>query len=174
VVVDSLRVGDKHAPRAFLRAKYEPWSGVLVDLVFGGISTVLIAIGLIRSPAGVDWAELRDRTVLLWLTGVAAYQILFTLWEIWEQKWGSSNVRKVKVAVGMRGLGLFLFMFLLVFATDGFEQTGPGVTRAMLAVNGLIVFWGLGTMLGPLLLIRETRWLKNYMQEREAGPGSKR
>jgi hypothetical protein len=131
-------------------------------------------VGLIRSPVGIDWAELADQTVLLWLAGVTIYQIAFTLWEIWEQKRGDSDVRKVKVAVGMRGLGLFLFMFLLVFVTDGFEQTGPGVTRAMVAVNSLIVLWGFGTMLGPLLLIRETRWLKNYMRDRETDRGSSR
>ena len=168
VVVDALRAGEQHAAPAALRAKYEPWSGVFVDFVFGGISTVLMAIGLVRSPKGVEWSELSDSSVLAWLAGMSAYQVLFTAWEIWEQKAGTAPVRKVKVAAGLRGLGLFLFMFLLVFATDSFEQLGHGVTNTMLAVNGLIVAWGIGTMLGPLLLIRETRWLKEYLRKRDA------
>jgi hypothetical protein len=168
VVVDALRVGATHAAQAFLRAKYEPWSGVFVDFACGGISTILMSIGLIRSPGGIAWSELSDRTILVWLAGVSAYQILFTAWEIWEQGTNTSNPRKVKVAVGMRGLGLFLFMFLLVFVTDGFEETGTGLTRAMLAVNGAIILWGMGTMMGPLLIVRETRWSKEYLQRRDA------
>jgi hypothetical protein len=167
VVVDALRVGETQAAPTYLRAKYEPWSGVFIDFACGGIATVMICMGLIRSPSSVDWSDLNQGNVLLWLVGVTIYQVVFTVWEIVEYKSNRTPARKVKVAVGLRGVGLFLFMFLLVAVTDGFEQSGPGVQRAMMAVNAAIVVWGIFTMTGPLLLLRkETAWLKNYMMNR--------
>ena len=168
IVVDALRVGATEAATTYLRANTNRGRVLFVDFLCGGIATMLICIGLVRSPAGVDWDELNDGSMLLWLAGVAFYNTLFTVWEILQHKSGQAAGRQVKVAVGMRGFGLFVFLFVMVGVTAGFEKTGPGVKWAMVVVNGAIVVWGLVTMLSPVLLLRrETLWLKDYLEKRQ-------
>jgi hypothetical protein len=167
-VVHALRNGNNEAPKSHLGAKYEPWAGVLIDFFVGGLATTLICIGLIRSPQGIVWSELNNRSMLLWLGGLISYQLLFTAWEIVDHRLNRARGRQVKVALGMRGLGLFILVFIIAASTDGFEQTGTGVQTAMLAVNAAIVLLGIGTMVGPLFIRRETAWLRDYLQERGA------
>jgi hypothetical protein len=167
-VVHALRKGETRAPKAHLGAKYEPWAGALIDFVVGGISTLVICLGVIRSPQGIAWDELNYRSMAFWLAGLICYQTLFTAWEIFEHLRGHAAGRQVKVALGMRGLGLFLFIFVLVAVTDGFEHTGMGMQRAMLAVNGAIVVLGLFTMAGPFFIRKETAWLRAYLHKRGA------
>jgi hypothetical protein len=167
-VVHALRNGEDRAPKSHLGAKYEPWAGVLIDFVVGGLAISLICIGLLRSPGGIAWTDLSSRNLLFWLAALVCYQATFAVWEIAEHKSGRAAGRHVKVALGMRGLGLFILMFVVVAVTDGFEEVGSGVQRAMLAVNGAIVALGLMTMVGPLLIRAETAWLRNYLKERDA------
>lgn len=165
VVVDALRLNKTHAPKQHLRAKYEPWHGVLADIVFGGISTVVIVTGLIRSPA-VNWAELGHNGAWHWIVAISVYEFVFTAWEILSHRTGA-DVRPVKVHVALRGLGLFLFMFILMWLTDEFQVVGPGVRNGMIVVNGALILWGLATMAGPLMIRRETQWLREYLAKRE-------
>ncbi len=167
-IVSALRAGRETAPPSHLGAKYEPRAGVLIDFAVGGISTILICVSLIRSPTGVEWTELIDHSVMLWLAGLIVFQTLFTVWEIVEHRKGNPVSRQVKVALGIRGLGLFRLIFVLAAVTDGFEEIGTGVTKAMLAINGMIVLWCLGTMFGPFFIRKETEWLREYLRNRGA------
>ncbi len=165
-IVAALRAERKTAPKSHLGAKYEPWAGVLVDLALGGISTGLICVALAEAGKNIDWQVLQERSVVISLLALVLYQMLFTAWEIFDHKWDPVQDRKVIVAVGIRGLGLFVLMFLMIGLADGWSKDGSAIKIAMLVVNGAIVLWGLATMFGPLFIRQETAWLKDYMQKR--------
>ena len=164
-IVAALRAGKTTAPKSHLRAKYEPWMGAFVDLLLGGIGTVLLLVMLSEAGEKLDGTLLADRGVRFSLISLIAYQVLFTVWEIFSHKREKSE-RQVKVAVGMRGIGLFLLLFLVVMTTDGQAKENSSSRIAMLLVNGGIVLLGIGTMIGPLFLCGETKWLKEYLAKR--------
>jgi hypothetical protein len=166
-VTTALRAGRSTAPKSHLNARYEPWMGVMVDLVFGGLSSVLIPVALAEAGEKIDATIFEQRGVMLSLIGLIAYQVLFTVWEIVDHKRGNGTDRQVKVALGMRGLGLFLLMFLLVMVADNWGAQSSATRIAMLVVNGGIVFMGLVTMIGPHMIRKETVWLKDYMLKRK-------
>ena len=139
-VATALRAGRTTAPKSHLGAKYEPWLGVLVDVVFGGLATVLILVALAEAGDRLDQTLLRERGVLLSLFGVVAYQVLFTLWEIVTHQRREAGERQVKIAVGLRGIGLFLLLFLMVFLVDNVSTKGGATRTTMLAVNGAICY----------------------------------
>jgi hypothetical protein len=165
-VAAALRAGRNTASRAHLSAKYEPWAGVLVDAVFGGLSSALIPVALSESGEGIDGAILFDQGVMYSLTGLIAYQVLFTVWEIISHRRSLGENRQVKVKLGMRGLGLFLLMFLLVMVADNWGEQSSATRIAMLVVNSGIVLMGVVTMVGPSLIRRETQWLREYLKKR--------
>ncbi len=166
-IVTALRAGRNTAPKSHLNAKYEPWMGVMVDLVFGGLSSVLIPVALAEAGEGIDATIFEQRGVMLSLAGLIAYQAIFTIWEIVDHKRGTGTDRQVKVALGMRGLGLFLLMFLLVIVADNWGKQSSATRIAMLVVNGGIVFLGVMTMIGPFMIRKETAWLKDYLHQRK-------
>jgi hypothetical protein len=166
-VAAALRAGRNTAMKSHLSAKYEPWAGVLVDVVFGGLSSVLIPVALAEAGEGIDGTILQDQGVMYSLIGLIAYQVLFTVWEIVVHKRGVGSNRQVKVKLGMRGLGLFLLMFLLVMVADNWGEQSSATRIAMLVVNAGIVFLGVVTMVGPLMIRRETQWLREYLRKRE-------
>lgn len=191
VVVDALRNGTREALPSHLRAKWAPLSGVFVDFCMGGFSTVLIMILLI-AEAGLGMDAFQTPGVLAGLAGLSAVRIASTALEIWGHRardrardrargvapseWSDSEAaryarsdRPVKAVVGLRGVGLFLLMFLTVFLTD--EKRGSEIDVAwftMIVVNSLVVLYGLVGLLGWPLLIGETRWLRNYLAERDS------
>lgn len=164
-IAAALRAGKTTAPKSHLRAKYEPWMGAFVDVVLGGLGTALLLVMLAEAGEKLDGALLADRGVRFSLISLIAYQVLFTVWEIFSHKHRKSE-RQVKVAVGMRGIGLFLLLFLMVMTTDGQTKETSVSHIAMLLVNGVIVLWGVFTMIGPLLIKKETDWLKDYLAKR--------
>jgi hypothetical protein len=167
-VAAALRAGKNTAMKSHLRAKYEPWSGVMVDVVFGGLASVLIPVALAEAGEGIDGTILLDQSVMYSLIGLIAYQMLFTVWEIVVHKWGAAGDRQVKVKLGIRGLGLFLLMFLLVMVADNWGEQSSATRIAMLVINPGIVFMGVVTMCGPLMIHRETEWLREYMSKRKS------
>jgi hypothetical protein len=166
-VAAALRAGRNSVPKSHLRAKYEPWAGVLVDIVFGGLSSVLIPVALAEAGEGINRTILEQRGVMYSLIGLLAYQVLFTVWEIVAHRRSLGGNRQVKVKLGMRGLGLFLLMFLLVMVADNWGEQSSATRIAMLVINAGIVFMGVVTMVGPLMIRRETHWLREYMAKRE-------
>jgi hypothetical protein len=167
-VAAALRAGRNTAAKSHLHAKYEPWVGVLVDIVFGGLASVLIPVALAEAGEGIDSTILRDQGVMYSLIGLIAYQVLFTVWEIVVHKRGFTGPRQVKVKLGMRGLGLFLLMFLLVMLADNWGEQSFATRIAMLVINSGIVFLGVVTMVGPFMIRRETQWLREYLAKRKA------
>jgi hypothetical protein len=167
-VAAALRAGKNTAMKSHLSAKYEPWAGVLVDVVFGGLSSVLIPVALAEAGEGIDGTILKERGVMFSLVGLIAYQVLFTVWEIISHRRSLGDSRQVKVKLGMRGLGLFLLMFLLVMVADNWGEQSSATRIAMLVVNAGIVFMGVVTMVGPLMIRHETQWLREYLAKRKA------
>jgi hypothetical protein len=139
----------------------------MVDLVFGGLSSVLIPILMAEAGEKINATIFEERGVMLSLIGLIAYQVLFTVWEIVDHKRGTGTDRQVKVALGMRGLGLFLLMFLLVMVADNWGKQSSATRISMLVVNGGIIVMGLVTMIGPHMIRNETVWLKDYLQKRK-------
>jgi hypothetical protein len=166
-VASALRAGRNTASQSHLRAKYETWAGVLVDVVFGGLSSVLIPVALAEAGEGINRTILEQRGVMYSLIGLIAYQVLFTVWEIVAHRRNLGGNRQVKVKLGMRGLGLFLLMFLLVIVADNWREQSSATRIAMLVINAGIVFMGIVTMVGPLMIRRETQWLRGYLAKRE-------
>lgn len=174
VVVQALRNKKKKAPPGHLGAKYQPGPGVFIDLSFGALSTAIIAGSLIDADDQFITHAIGNRSVLYALVGVSASRILFTAWEIVDHKFGAGKNRGAKVAVGLRGVGLFLLMFLMLLVAavvDGLaDQTvdPEAFARAlMLTLNWLIVIYGICMALGPWMLRGETQWLRNYLASRQ-------
>lgn len=171
VVAQALRERRDTAPAAHLRAKYEPWKGVFVDVVMGGISTVFTCILLASADADWGLALLGPAGTGLALATFVLYQIAFTAWEIVDHRGDAEQDRGAKVAVGLRGVGLFLLMFVVVGVTES-ESLGPHAIRTvMLLIDGSIVAAGIFTAVGPLMLRRETAWLRAYLERRDADQG---
>ena len=167
VVAQALREGKAEAVRSHLKAKYQPEMGVVVDLLFGGVATVAI----LAAASGESWSGLRalfaDRSVLYGLAALVGYQVLFAAWEI-IRRLGAKDPGEVKVAPGMRGIGLFLLMFLVVMIRESAGENGATARGAMLAVNGGLVALAVFNTVGQFWLRGETRWLRNYLHERPA------
>jgi hypothetical protein len=173
-IVAALRAGRETALKSHLYGKYEPWKGVLVDFILGSVATLMIGVTLAKVENALEWQALRERDVIVSLVVLIVYQIGFTIWEIASHWLPRNQDQKVKVSVGMRGLGLFLLMFLLVWIADNQEKSPTAVTTTLLVVNGAIALWGMFTIIGPLLIKKEATWLKDYLAKRANEAGSKR
>jgi hypothetical protein len=175
VVVEALRNGKKKAPSGYLGAKYEPGPGVFLDIVLGGLSTAIIGGSLMDADADFLTRAMGSNSVWYSLLGIVTFGFLFTAWEIIDHNFGAGKDRGVKVAVGLRGVGLFLLMFTMLIvaaAADSFldDALDPEIFARllMLALNSLIVIYGVLTALGPWMLRSETEWLREYLATREA------
>jgi hypothetical protein len=181
VVADAIRSGKHEAPRAHLRAKWQPVGGVAIDFVMGGVSTLLMVIQL-AAKAGLGLHSFQARALAIGLALMAGWRIVFTVWQIvhhrrGSRRWAGSPVaasanadsdRPVKAAVGLRGVGLFLLVFLVVALTEN-ELSVDAARMIMLVVNGLVVLLGVVGLLGPLIVRGETRWLRRYLADRATG-----
>ncbi len=165
VVVEALRAGHKKAPKAHLRTKYQPVVGAVLDLVLGVVFTLFICAMMAGSDPEFGLGLLQDRGVAYSLAGLVGYQVLFAVWEIVDHKTGAAGKRQVKVAVGLRGVGLFLLFFLVVLIADSAEKQGLLARAVMLSVNGLIAACGLLRLATLWSLRRETVWLRNYLKK---------
>ena len=61
-------------------------------------------------------------------------------------------------------------MFLVGMLTES-QSPAAAARRAMLAVNGAIVAWGVLNAVGLLWLRGETRWLRAYLEGRKSSGG---
>jgi hypothetical protein len=163
VVANALRAGRDQAPKSHLAAKYEPAMGVFVDLVCGGIGTALLCVAL--AEAGFQFrADLwQNASLLKWLAVLAAYDVAMTVWEIARHKLRGEAAGELKVALGMRGLGLFLLLFLVVMIRDALSNDSAVARITMLTVNGAIVAAAVFNSVGLFWLRAETNWLRGYL-----------
>lgn len=174
-IVDSLRAKKEVAPSDHLRAKYQPGIGIVIDIVFGGVGTIMV-LGLFPGFEFKGWAE---NGSLKWsVAGFVAYRVAFTIWEILEQRSFKTEDRQVRVAVGLRGVGLFMLGFLVAFIS-GDEQNAwtknPQIARwVMLAVNSLAILGSLLCIWGVAMIRSNAHWLQIYMDERGIDRSTKR
>jgi len=166
VVAEALRKGKNEAPRDHLRQKYQPELGALVDVLFGTVSSAVIWVSAAGADPDFGIGLLEARGVVYGLACLVAYQVLFTVWEIVDHKTGSGADRGVKVAVGLRGVGLFLLMFLVIFVEGAAGENGQLARAVMLTANGTIVFVGLLSVAGIWMMRGETAWLRDYLRRR--------
>jgi len=151
---------------------WQPWQGVFIDFVFGIISTVLI-VGMLSIEIGVDIHAVTSRRLLLAIAALLVCRSFHTTWEIVRHRQSASHPnanpaadRPVKAAVGLRGTALFFLMFLVVFLCEETESDSDTIwIIAMTVVNGLVFLFGLLNATGWIGLRRETRWLRNYLQQ---------
>ena len=133
VVANALRRGLDVAPKSHLQAKYEPALGVFVDLVCGGIGTALICVAL--AEAGFNFRselwENRGSVARAWRCSRST-KLALTVWEIARHKLGGDAAGEVKIALGMRGLGLFLLLFVVVMIHDALGSNNA-VARGVIA-----------------------------------------
>jgi hypothetical protein len=167
VVVGALRAGRREAPRAHLLGRYEPWTGVVVDLACGAIGSAMIVLALVTEGSGFDRALLADRGVAWGLAALVGVQAISAAAEIVRHRRRRDPHAQVRVAPGMRGLGLFLLTFLVVMVRESGPDEGAVARWAMLAVNGLIVALAAFNAAGLLWLRGETRWLREYLHNQD-------
>jgi hypothetical protein len=165
VVVGALRKGEHEVPAAYMQLKHEPAIEVLVDLACGGIGTLFIVLAIASGTGPGLRGMLAERSVQWSLAGLVGYQLLLTAWEIVRCR-RSPGTCETKSAMGIRGLGLFLLMFLVVMLRKSAGESGEISRSVMLTVNGLIVALAVFNVVGLLWLRGETRWLRDYLEER--------
>jgi len=166
VVAGALRRGKNEAPRSHLEAKYTPVAAVFVDLVFGGVATAILCVVLAKS--GFDFRqELQHNSWLAKsIAALAIYETAFTLWEVVRHRLGGDAAGQVRVALGMRGLGLFLLMFLVVMLDDALHDNGATARIALLTVNAAILILATINLVGLYWVQAETNWLREYLRKR--------
>lgn len=181
VVVGALRSGSNKAEASHIGAKWQPGAGIFIDFVMGGISTVFI-VGALASQGILRPLVLERRTLWLGLAAMAGMRFLGAAWEIVSHRGGAARDadpksrsafdedQPVKVLVGLRGVGLFLLVFLTAVVAEKKDLDFDAPRLIMLVVSGVVVAYGLLNLVGPLLLWRETRWLRDYLADR-ARPG---
>jgi hypothetical protein len=175
VVAGALRKGENEAVSSHLKAKYQPEMGVVVDLLFGGVATLLIIVAIEEGSAQGIRELLADRSVLYGLAGLVTYQVVFAAWEMFRRVGDDSG--PMKVAVGMRGFGLFVLLFVVVMIRESAGANGSIARTVMLVVNGALVALALFNAVGQFWVNRETAWLRDYLRTRppaEKAPARKR
>ena len=167
VVAGALREGRMQAATEHLRVKQQPGMGIFVDLVCGGVGTLFIVLALTIGADKHLFDLLADRSVQWCVAGLVGYQLVAFAWDVvrWRR---SPQTHETKILLGMRGLGLFLLMFVVVMLRESVGASGSVARGVMLAVNGAIVALALFNVVGLLWLRGETRWLRNYLDERRA------
>lgn len=164
-VASALRAGKTAAVTSHLRVRHEPAMGLFVDFVCGGVGTLFILLALATGPGAGLREALSDRSVQWGLAGLIGYQALMAAWEI-ARCLRAPQSAETKSLLGMRGLGLFVLIFVVVMIRESVGQSGQTARGVMLAVNGAIIALALFNLTGLLWLRGETRWLRNYLDER--------
>ncbi len=170
-----------------LTSQLTPQSGVFIDFVMGGISTVL-AVVLLVEKAWLGLDSFRTPGLALFMAATFLLRFLSTAGEIIHHRatgkahcqpqrdsshmTGTESIdllqadrdRPIKVAPGLRGVWLFLLVFIIGILADTFEEIPLAM---MLVVNGLFVLWGMMKIAFLLMVRGETRWLREYLAERK-------
>jgi len=73
----------------------------------------------------------------------------------------------VTIASGGRGIALFMLMFVGVIAQSSEASAGNLAMWLMVAVNGAVIFAGALNVFGYWLVKGETRWLEQYLKQRQ-------
>jgi hypothetical protein len=143
--------------------------GIVVDIIFGTVGTLMV-VTLFPGFRMNSWLE--SRTLQWSATLFVVYRIVLTIWEILEHRSLKTEDRQVRVAVGLRGVGLFLLGFLVGFVSGNKQDaltTQPQIAWwVMLTVNSLAVLSSLFCIWGIAMIRSNARWLRKYLDERSA------
>lgn len=150
------------------KERYSAGLGLFLDLLFGSVSTVFIAVVVEEAEPWVFEQLATQKTLVYGLTGFVGYQILPLVWQLIDHRFRGGRNRPVKLrAVGVLGVGLFLMMFLILGGRHfSGEHADPLLIGVFLASGGLILL-GLANAVGLVRLWREAQWLKAYLQQRQ-------
>lgn len=166
VVAQALRDNQTELVESHLRARYQPWLGVLVDFVFGGVGTAATIGMLIQGGSEqlrVPW-EGSFFVVSLCLCVVSPF--VLTAWEVVRHRVVGDSTGEVTIASGGRGIALFLLAFVAVIAESNDVEASNLGLWLMVAVNGFVILAGALNVLGYWLVEGETRWLEQYLRKR--------
>ncbi len=170
VVVEALQKKTREVPTAHAGAAYLPGVGLFVDLLFGGISTVVIVAALAVTEAGFPGDVLGDAGYVLGLVAFIVCQVLLAIWLVLEHRLGHSE-GPVKLHAGLRGVGLFFLMFIVVVISDKLSEKAAVSRIVMIVTNSLIILVGVLNLVGMRWVRQETIWLRDYLGKRQAGRG---
>lgn len=173
LVCDALRKGEKEIPKMQGGGRYRPETGLLFDLVFAPVSTLLIFF-TVKENGFNGWEELfGQKYFIVSVAGFCVFQLASTIWEIISFRSSDRPEGPVKVLLGGRGAGLF-FLFFLIAASGSCTRDGTEYTTALYLVNGLLILMGLLNTFGIFSIRNESRWLKDYLEKRNRGYGADR
>jgi len=167
VVAQALRDKQKELVESHLRAQYQPWLGVLVDFVFGGVGTAGIIGLLIESNSDEIRVPLEGSFFLASLALCVIFPLAMTFGEVSRQLIAGESASEVTIASGGRGIALFMLMFVGVIAQSSEASAGNLAMWLMVAVNGAVIFAGALNVFGYWLVKGETRWLEQYLKQRQ-------
>lgn len=168
LVSDALRSGEREIPLLAGGGKYRPLAGLLFDLVFAPVSTLMIFF-TIRENGFNGWEELFGQKYFVpALVGFCGFQLAQTIWQIVSFRFSREEAGPVKILLGGRGAGLFLLFFLIVL-TNSYSKDRNSFTTVLYAVNGLLIVLGLINTVGLIMIRNECRWLREYLRRQE-GP----
>ena len=159
-----IRRGEKQSYRAGRKAKYDPAAGMIIDTAAGAIATAVVCIAVTRSNPELLESLFAERSFVLGVAGMVAYQWLFTIWEIVNHRYFATSEHLVRVHAGLRGIGLFLLAVLVIMTSDLASEGALSAEIVMQIVNGCFTLFGLCIAASALMLRREVAWLRAYLQ----------
>jgi len=177
VVTNTLRNGTKLVYPSHVRSQLKLLQGVFVDFVMGGISTLMIIV-MLQAQGLLRAAPFQNPGIVWSLFSLVALKVTGTSLEIFQHRYygqaqeGNSPAefaerdRPVRTSTGIRGVGLFLLVFLTAYFTEQENPAADGPKIIMLVIYSLMIAGGVFNLFTPLLLLRETRWLKSYLAKR--------
>jgi hypothetical protein len=167
VVAQALRDNQKELVESHLRAHYQPWLGVLVDFLFGGVGTVATIGMLIQGGSDDIRVQWDGSFFFISLVLCVVFPFVMTTWEVARHRVVGDSAGEVTIASGGRGIALFLLTFVAVIAQSNDVKANNLAMWLMVAVNGAVIFAGALNVLGYWLVKGETRWLEQYLQKRQ-------
>lgn len=162
-VASCLRSG-KTRYRSDLTTGYRPRVGLLLDVTFGFMGSLVVLAGM--NHFGVDlWADVeRDPSVAWMLLSTAAWPLGTAILHVLQLRIAGDSDGVAMVSSGERGLGLFFLMLAFAACVEGFDLVGQAAAGALLACA-----W-IGSLLVAVLLAwstwlvaRDRNWLSRWL-----------
>lgn len=171
LVVDMLR---KQQQTRDVIVEYRPYAGLLGDVAAGSVATAGL-VGLLEPSPQTPGLPFQDPGFVLSLLGFIAYELALTVWIVLHHQFGSGRKRPVRIDGGWRGIGLLLLMtlILMIVPPNGAlpEDQIPTMSAKaiVLIANGWFILLGGLYGLNLVHVLRETAWLRAYLQRGRGG-----
>ncbi len=129
--------------------------GTKIDLLMGGLATILFFILAYSGEVGFNPSALAGTGFLFSLLGFLAFDFLLTVFQVIDYRRNADD-RQVMMYPGFVGVSLFMLFFIFVMAND-FSSNAAKAT--ILVINALTVCWGIGKITWSICIWRQTVWL---------------